>query len=94
MQINGPSHVHGSQAINAPHRASSAQPADQSNSIFGMDQLDISHEADMVSQVSDLPDIRSDRVAEIRAAIASGVYETPEKLDVAVDRLLDEIGAY
>jgi len=94
MQINGPSHVHGSQSINAPHRASAAQPADQPNSIFGMDQVDISHEADMVHQVNDLPDIRGDRVAEIRSAIASGVYETPEKLDVAVDRLLEEIGAY
>lgn len=94
MQINGPSHVHGSQSISAPHRASATQPSDQSNNIFGMDQVDISHEADMVNQVNDLPDIRGDRVAEIRAAIASGVYETPEKLDVAVDRLLEEIGAY
>ena len=29
---------------------------------------------------------------EIRARIAEGTYETPEKLDVAVERLLDEIG--
>lgn len=94
MQINGPSHVHGSQSISSPHRANSAQSVEQSNNLFGMDQLDISHEADMLSQVNDLPDIRGDRVAEIRAAIASGVYETPEKFDVAVDRLLEEIGAY
>lgn len=94
MQINGPSHVHGSQSISSPHRASSAQAADQPNSMFGMDQVDISHEADMVSQVNELPEIRGDRVSEIRAAIASGVYETPEKLDVAVDRLLEEVGAF
>lgn len=93
MQINGPSHVHGAQSISAPHRASAAQAADQPNGTFGVDQLDISHEADMVSQVHSLPDIRADRVAEIRAAIAAGVYETPEKLDVAMDRFLEEVGA-
>jgi integral membrane sensor domain MASE1 len=33
----------------------------------------------------------SDRVAEIRAAIADGTYETPHKLDVAVARMLPDI---
>jgi hypothetical protein len=30
-------------------------------------------------------------VASIRAQIANGTYETPEKLDMALSRLLDEI---
>ena len=37
-------------------------------------------------------DIRFDRVNAIRAAIADGTYETPEKLDIALDRLLDRLG--
>jgi negative regulator of flagellin synthesis FlgM len=41
--------------------------------------------------VADLPDIRADRVAELRAAIANGSYETHDKLATAVDRLFDEI---
>ena len=57
-----------------------------------VDQLEISHEADLVSRARESSDIRADRVAEIRAAIADGTYETPEKLDIAVGRLLDEIG--
>jgi len=56
-----------------------------------VDELDISHEADLVGRVDDLPDIRADRVAEIRAEIAAEVYETDEKLDIALGRLLDEI---
>ena len=36
-------------------------------------------------------DIRFDRVAAIRTAIAEGRYETPEKLDLALERLLDRI---
>ena len=37
-------------------------------------------------------DVRMDRVRAIRAAIADGSYETAEKLDIALDRLLDSIG--
>ena len=35
-------------------------------------------------------EIRIDRVAEIRRQIADGVYETPEKIDAALDRILDQ----
>lgn len=91
MQIQGPTHVHGPQSINAPHRTQAPQPAAQSGYAMGADQLDISREADMVSRVRDMPDIRADRVAEIRSAIEAGTYETPEKLDIALGRLLDEI---
>ncbi len=80
MQINGPAHLHGAQAINPPHhnpRATRASEA-QVSSLAQVDQLDISHEADLVSRVHDMPAIRQDRVAEIRAQIASGTYETDD----------------
>ena len=57
-----------------------------------MDQLDISREADLVSRVREVPGIRADRVAEARAAIEAGAYDTEDKLDIALGRLLDEIG--
>ena len=92
MQIHGTTQVHGPQPINAPHRARAAQPTTQTSFVAGTDQLDISREADLVSRIREIPDIRTDRVAEIRAAIEAGEYETEEKLDIAVSRLLDEIG--
>ena len=91
MQIQGPTQVHGPQPINAPHRAQASPPAARSSYATGADQLDISREADMVSRARELPDIRADRVAEIRAAIEAGTYETADKIEVAVGRLLDEI---
>ena len=91
MQIHGPTHVHGPQSINAPHRAQSPQPAAETGYATGADQLDISREADMVSRARELPDIRTERVAEIRAAIEAGTYETADKLDIALGRLMDEI---
>ncbi|MDO4558254.1 MAG: flagellar biosynthesis anti-sigma factor FlgM [Planctomycetia bacterium] len=39
-----------------------------------------------------LPDVRMDLVTRVRSEIARGAYETPEKLEIAVGRLFDEIG--
>jgi anti-sigma28 factor (negative regulator of flagellin synthesis) len=47
---------------------------------------------DAVRSADASADIRFDRVNAIRAAIADGSYETPEKLDLALDRLLDSLG--
>jgi len=52
--------------------------------------VDISPEAQLLSQARDLPEIRADRVAAIKAQIASGTYETDAKLDAALENLLDE----
>ncbi len=91
MQVNGPSHIHGAQPISAPHRAQASQASNPGGYVRGADQLDISREADLVSRIRELPEIRADRVAELKAAIASGTYETADKLDIAVGRLLEEI---
>ena len=94
MQVNGPAHLHGAQAINPPHHAVRASRGSEvpASSLAQVDQLDISREADLVSRVRELPAIRQDRVAEIRAQIESGVYESDDKLNGALERLLDEIG--
>ncbi|MHB8968979.1 MAG: flagellar biosynthesis anti-sigma factor FlgM [Pirellulaceae bacterium] len=90
MQIHGPTYVHGPQSINAPHRTMASQSAARSGTTLGADQLDISQEADLVSRMREIPEIRADRVADLRAAIAAGTYETPDKLETAVGRLLNE----
>ena len=43
-------------------------------------------------QARALPEVRQARVDRIRAEIAAGTYETDEKLEIALGRLLDEIG--
>jgi negative regulator of flagellin synthesis FlgM len=91
MQIHGPMHVHGPQPLNPPHRMKAESPAQAPGPASGVDKLDISAEAELISRMRDIPDIRADRVAEIRAQLEAGTYETLNKLDTAVDRLLDEI---
>jgi negative regulator of flagellin synthesis FlgM len=90
MYIYGTGHVHTAQPLAAPHRMAPAQATSSPYSSSGIDQLDISPKADYVAQARELPDIREDRVAAIREQIKSGAYETPEKLDLALSRLLDE----
>jgi hypothetical protein len=48
------------------------------------------HAVDQVPRLSDL-DIRADLVKRIRREIAEGTYETPEKWQAALDRLLDRL---
>jgi anti-sigma28 factor (negative regulator of flagellin synthesis) len=48
---------------------------------------------DAVRSAESAADIRFDKVNSIRAAIADGSYDTPEKLDMALERLLDRLGS-
>jgi negative regulator of flagellin synthesis FlgM len=91
MEIYGPGRIDGPQSVRAPHQAKSVEPQSL-DALHVMDQIDISPEAELVGRVGDVPDIRADRVAEIRAQIEAGVYETDAKLEIALGRLLDEIG--
>ena len=92
MQIYGPTHLHGPQAINAPHNARINQPTSASEAAPIQDELQLSEAGQLIGKAHDLPDVRWDRVNQIRTQIANGTYETDAKLNVALGRLLDEIG--
>ena len=91
MYIYGTSHIHAAQQLNPPHRLTPTQQPSGGYGAGGVDQLDISPEADFVAQARELPEIREERVAALKAQIQNGTYETAGKLDVALSRLLDEL---
>jgi negative regulator of flagellin synthesis FlgM len=91
MHIYGPAHLHGAQPIGAPHAARVAKPDVPAPGAAIQDELQISDAGQLVEKARELPAIREDRVAAIRAQIANGTYETEEKLSMALGRLLDEI---
>jgi negative regulator of flagellin synthesis FlgM len=39
----------------------------------------------------DAPGVRTELVERVRQEIAAGTYETPEKLEAALERLLDRL---
>jgi anti-sigma28 factor (negative regulator of flagellin synthesis) len=57
------------------------------------DEVQISSAARALGQIDPGSQIHEARLAEIRAAIAEGTYETPEKLAAAVERLLAALNA-
>ncbi len=91
MNIHGPSHVHGPHGVNGPHFNRANSPQSGKAAAGPADQLDISPAAEAAIQAAEGGKIHSDLVARVRSEIASGTYETPAKLDAALDRLLDEI---
>ncbi len=92
MHINGTSHIHGPHGINAPHAPFRSQPAQPSSTAQPVDRVEISPAARAASQASEAGEVRQGLVDNIRAQIAAGTYETPGKIGIAIDRLLDEIG--
>ncbi len=94
MQIQGPAQVHGAQAIKPAHNQRAAQPAPppSRSSESGGDKLELSEVGQIAARLAEIPEIREDRVAAIRQAIAEGTYDNEERLGAALDALLDEIG--
>lgn len=91
MQVNRIAGIHGPQQIQSPHRVPSAPATRPSYQAPAVDQLDISPKAEFLSRIREIPGIRAERVAEIRAQIDAGTYETADKLNSAIERLFDEI---
>lgn len=44
-----------------------------------------------IEQVRQTPPVREELVQQIKAEIAAGTYETPEKLGIAIERMLDDL---
>lgn len=93
MDINGPGSVGGPGAIRPGdvRPTGKVSPAPQGIEL-PVDEVEISSAAQMLEQLSSDPQVREARLAEIQAQIAAGTYETPEKLQAAVMRMLSEMG--
>ena len=55
------------------------------------DEVEISAVGKLLDDASRTPGIREQRLAEIKAAIEAGTYETPEKLEMALNRMVDQL---
>lgn len=71
--------------------SSPKRPDDAGRSTAVSDRVEISELASFLSRLAELPDSRARRIVAVRKAVIDGTYETPDKLDIAVSRLLDEV---
>ena len=55
------------------------------------DVVEISNAAKLAARVDQIPEVRTELVERVRAEIAAGTYETSEKIEIAANKLLDEL---
>lgn len=75
--------LHGSTAVVGTQRS---QDAGQERN----DTVEISDTARYLSEIKKLPDVRADKVAAAKQAIANGTMDTPEKLDKVVGGIMED----
>ena len=98
MNIYGTQFVHGSHAISSPHvtKPQQASTSQQATSPQAKDEVTLSRAARQTNHASETNasngEIRFDLVNRLRMEIADGTYETPEKLDAALEKMLVGIG--
>ncbi|RMH25061.1 MAG: hypothetical protein D6693_09285 [Planctomycetota bacterium] len=57
------------------------------------DEAQISQRASLLSRLAEIPVVRIEAVDRARALLESGELDTPERLDRALDALIDDLGA-
>ena len=72
-------------------RIASGDPAPATNARAN-DCCEVSEMATYLSKLSALPQVRQDLVNSVREQIAAGTYDTPERLDAALNVLLSDSG--
>ena len=65
-------------------------PADAPKQLAMTDKLELSGVSHLLKSLRS-NDVRVDKVAEVKAQIEAGTYEDDQKLDAALDRLLDDL---
>ena len=66
-------------------------PADAPKQLPAADRLELSGVSHLMKALKANGDVRTDKVADIKAQIEAGTYENDEKLDAAIDRMLDDL---
>jgi negative regulator of flagellin synthesis FlgM len=55
------------------------------------DRVELSDRARWLDRLRQLPEVRTELVETVRQSIVDGTYETPEKIGIAVEHLLEEL---
>ena len=92
MEVHGPNGVDGMGRVPPVRPGDRArEPAKSSPAPPAGDQVQISLEAKLKSLLSQVPEVRENLVERVRREIDAGTYLTDEKLDIAIERLLEDL---
>lgn len=88
--INGIGQTRGINPIQAPKPTAKTDQAASTSSANRTDKVELSNVNALLTKLK-TNDVRTDKVADIKMQIESGKYETDDKLDAAIDKLLDDL---
>ena len=88
--------IHGPGGISGPERPelkpTEAQPSDKAASPDEVtDEVNISEQGQLREKLSQGPAVRMEKVEELKRLIEAGEYETPERIEGAARKLLEEL---
>ena len=92
MEVNGSGAIGNVSSVRPATSPPSQEPATgNSQPIDTNDTVEISDAAKILGQVGESSSLHDARLEQIKEAILAGTYETPEKLEAALDKMLKEI---
>ena len=79
-------------AVQAPGRISGERTTIDQEQVSSTqarhDRVEVSHHANWLQTLRELPDVRQDRIEDVRRAIQDEAYVTPDKIEQAIDGML------
>lgn len=91
MKIDGPGGSRGSDRVYLKKLAAKLRAAGIGGTP-GSDEVEISDVGRFLSYLSQLPQVRQEKVEALRRDIENGTYDVDEKLDAIVDKLIEDMG--
>lgn len=92
MQINGVGGAGAAWSVGANRPAATPESAPKADGVMSpRDEVEISSLGQMLDEASRTGSLREQRLAQIKSAIEAGTYESPEKLEAAVSRMIERM---
>ena len=91
MEVNGPGAIQRSVPIGPQKTAGPVAKPKQSAPAPPTDAVEISSAGQLLDKLSKSPQVRAERLAQIKAAIDAGQYDTDEKLEAALMNLFQSM---
>lgn len=93
MDVSGIGPVGGGQPIRRMNQPVEQQAPKEARPVSPTDELELSTVDSTSAEVELQDQFRAMRLEQIRQQIEAGTYETPEKLDAAVNRMFEDLFA-
>ena len=91
MEVRGLNSARPATPINRPEITPVPEESAPAGPTSPKDEVQISEMGKMLDDASRTSGVREQRLAQIKAAIDAGTYDTPEKLAIAVNRMLETL---